>query len=67
MLQEKGQLIPIATLENNLILLNLEKSAASQIKRIAPFQNRPLAVLKDVFDDADHFGGGKLCFKHQEI
>jgi hypothetical protein len=42
----------------------MEEAAAAQTKRISPFQDRPLAVLKDVLHDAYHLRSGEFVGEH---
>jgi hypothetical protein len=62
---KERQLVPVAALKGNLALAYMEDSAASQAHRIAPFEDRHVAVLKYVLRDANHLGGRKLSGKHR--
>ena len=45
---EKGELIPVAALKNDLPVLPMRKAAAAQALGIPQLQNGPFAVLKDI-------------------
>src|SRR5581483_319437 len=62
---EKRQLVPIAALKSNCAVFHLEKSAAAQAQRIAPFQYGPLTVLEDVLHNAVHVRNRKLSREHR--
>lgn len=53
---DKGQFIPVASLKGNLAVYDMEKSATAQAFWVAPFEDSPLAILKEVFWNANHFG-----------
>lgn len=61
---EKRELVPVAPLELNLAIVDLEEPAASKSERVTPFQNRPVAVLEDVLHNAHHFGALELGLEH---
>jgi hypothetical protein len=61
---EKGKLVPVAALENDLAADDMKEATSSQTFRIAPLQNRPLPILEDVLDDADHLCSGKSIREH---
>ena len=61
---EEGQLVPIAALECDLAAEHVEKPASPEAQRVAPFEDRPFAVLEKIFDDADHFGCGEFPDEH---
>lgn len=42
----------------------MKKTAPSEALWVAPFQDGPLAILKNVLDDADHFDRGESGFEH---
>lgn len=42
----------------------MKEPAPSKAERISPLKNRPLAILKEVLDDADHGGGSESSYKH---
>src|SRR5262249_23641980 len=58
---EERQLVPVAALEHNFPINfpinNVKEPASAQAERIAPFENAPFAIFKDVFRNAHHFGG----------
>ena len=60
----KRKLVPVAPLKSDLVSADLEKTASPQTLRIAPFENGPFSVLKQVFDDASHLRGRKASAKH---
>jgi len=60
----EGELVPIATLDDDLTLDHTEKAATAETQRIGPFQNRPLAVFEDVLDNASHRGLFELSHEH---
>src|SRR4051812_37463166 len=59
------ELVPVATLERDAAFDDAEEPAAAQPKRIAPLQDRPLAVLEQVLDDARHRGRRELALEHR--
>src|SRR5215475_2799834 len=61
---QERQLVPVAALERDLPLDDVEKAAAAQAQRVAPLENRPLAVLEQVFHDAHHLCGGESRGEH---
>src|SRR5262249_21824057 len=61
---KKRKFVPIAPLKNDLIVDDMEKTAAPQAQRIPPLQNRPFTVLKQVLNDADHFCFGEPVHNH---
>jgi hypothetical protein len=42
----------------------VKKAASTQAKRVAPFENHPFAILKEIFDQAGHLGYGEFSRKH---
>ena len=60
----KRQLVPVTALERNLVIDHAKESATAESFRIFPFQDGPLAVFKDVFRDAYHFGLRKFPCEH---
>lgn len=56
--------VPIAALEGDLAVADLEEAAAAQTLGVAPFEDRPGTVLEQVLDDADHFGMGEVVLEH---
>lgn len=61
---KKRKLIPIAPLEYDLAIHNMEKAAASQTQRILPLQDRPFTIFKYILNDANHLGTRKVGGKH---
>jgi hypothetical protein len=66
MLSQERQFIPVSPLKFYFPVGYVEKTAASESERIFPFQHAPLAILENVFNDADHFGPGKFPFKYEQ-
>ena len=64
MLPQKGKLVPISSLKDDLGIEDMEKAAASQPEWVTPFHNGPFAVFEYVFNDAGHVGPGKTVGKH---
>lgn len=58
------ELVPVPALKGNFAIADQEEAAAAQPLGVTPFENRPFSILKKIFDDAKHFGGGKTLFKH---
>jgi hypothetical protein len=50
---EEREFVPVATLEHDLTISDVEKAAASKPLRITPLQDGPLAILKQVLRNAD--------------
>ena len=63
-LPEEGQLVEVTSLEDDLIVEDLEEAATTQSRWVSPFQNRPVPVLKDVLDLAHHRRATELALKH---
>src|SRR5215472_6291920 len=61
---EERQLVPVAALEHNFPINNVKEPASAQAERIAPFENAPFAIFKDVFRNAHHFGGPEGVLEH---
>jgi hypothetical protein len=61
---QKAELVPVAALKRDLVLNDVEEAATPETKGIAPLQNRPFAVLKDVLNDAYHLRCGEFCREH---
>ena len=55
MLSEERKLVPVPALKDDLAACDAKKTATAKAKRVAPFEDRPLAVFKQVFNDANHF------------
>ena len=64
LLPKKRQLVPVAALELDLVILDVEEPASSQAKWVTPFKDGPVSVLKEVVDDADHVCGCKAMDEH---
>src|SRR4051812_44906640 len=62
---EKRQLVPVAALEDDLAADDMKEAAAAQSLRIAPFEDRPLAILEHVLDDAMHLEGREPLREHR--
>ncbi len=62
---KKSELVPVAPLEDDLIVDDVEESAAPEPERVAPFQNGPFAILENLLDDASHVGRSEFCLKHR--
>jgi len=52
---EEREFIPIAALEDDLVVEDVKEAATAQAFGIAPFKNRPFAVGEQVFRDAKSF------------
>lgn len=61
---QERQLVPIATLKNNPVILDVKEPASPQSKRIPPFENCPVTVFKNILDDAYHFRSGEPVGEH---
>lgn len=61
---QECQLVPIATLENDLVILDVKEPASPQPERIPPFENRPVTVFENVFNDAYHLRIGEPVGEH---
>src|SRR6516165_8458199 len=62
-LKKRGS-VPIPALKNDFVVLDTKETAAPQAEQVLPFKDRPLAVLEDVFGDADHFRSGEIRGEH---
>lgn len=58
------QLVPVAALKNDLVILNMKEAAAAQARGVLPFKDRPCAVLEQIFDLAVHLGLGEFRREH---
>jgi hypothetical protein len=61
---KERQLVPVASLKDDLSADDMKKPATSQTKRVAPFENRPFAVFEEVLNDANHFCRAEALTKH---
>ncbi len=61
---KERKLIKIASLNNDLIALDLKKAAPAQPIGVTPFKYRPLSVLEDLFYYACHLCPAELDLKH---
>jgi hypothetical protein len=61
---EKGELIPIASLKDDAPIDHAEEPTTTEPQRIAPFQDRPLAVFEEILNDASHRGLLELLREH---
>ena len=61
---QKRKLVPIAPLEHDFVIEDMEAPASAHPKRITPFKYGPLAILKNVLWDANHFGQCKGSREH---
>ena len=52
---QEREFVPISPLKYNFPFHYMEKAASAKPKRIFPFQNGPLAIFEDVFNDRGHF------------
>jgi hypothetical protein len=57
-------LIKIASLKDDLIALDLEKTTAAQPIGVPPFQYRPVSVLEDVLNYACHLCPAEYDLEH---
>lgn len=64
LLSKKAQLIPVSALEPDAAVHDIEESTASQAFRIAPLENYPVAILKQVLDKTGHLGPLQLALQH---
>jgi hypothetical protein len=64
LLPEEGQLVEVTSLEDDLLVDDLEEAATTQSLRVSPFQNRPVPVLKDVLDLTHHRRATELALEH---
>ena len=55
---------PSSHLADDLAIDHMEEAATSHSQRIAPFKNGPLAIDKNVLDDANHIRRSKPVGKH---
>lgn len=62
---DERQFVPIAPLKGDPSVNDMEEAAAAQPFWIPPFQDRPLAIRKQVFANADHLGGVKARLEHR--
>ena len=51
MLFQERELVPISSLEYDLIVLHMEKTASAKSERIFPFQYGPLSVFEDIYHE----------------
>lgn len=63
---QERQFVPVPALEGDLAVAKEEEAAAAETERVAPFKDGAFGVLKEVFDDTDHPGGGELAAEHVE-
>ena len=61
---EEVELVKIAALEDNLVVLDVEKSAAAKTEGVAPFQDGPIARFVQGFFVAHHFRASKFDLEH---
>lgn len=64
LLSHERELVPITSLKLNSAVNDVEEATATQAQWIAPFENRPLSILKQVLDDTNHLRPSKLPGKH---
>ena len=57
---KEGELVPITPLENDAAVNHMKEAATTQSERIAPFQDCPLPIFKNVFYNANHFDPREL-------
>ena len=53
-LAQEGQLVPVAALEDDLPVDDMEKAAAAKVQGVTPLHDRPFAVGKHVFPGISH-------------
>jgi hypothetical protein len=51
-LAQKTEHIPVTTLKVYLTVDDVKEAATAQTERVTPLEDRPLAVLEDMFDDS---------------
>ena len=51
-------------MKNNFAINYVKKTAPSQTQRVFPFNNDPLAIFKNVFNNASHISLSKLKLEH---
>jgi len=61
---EEGQLISIAPLKCDASVNDVEEAASTQSLRVPPLQDGPLAILEEVFGNANHLGRVKALLEH---
>jgi len=61
---QEAELVPIAALEGDLIVDDVEEAAASEAERIAPFEDRPIADLEEIIGNADHACAREFDVEH---
>jgi hypothetical protein len=60
---QERQLVPVPSLEHDLIILNMEKAASSQAERVPPLKYGPLPIFEQVLHDTRHLGCGEFFGK----
>jgi hypothetical protein len=63
-LAKEGQLVPIPALKNDFIVDDVKEAATPKSERVAPFEDGPLAVFKNVLHEATHFGRFERVGEH---
>src|SRR4029079_18435862 len=58
------EFVPIAALKSDLSVNDMKEAAPAQSFRIPPLEDCPLAVGKEIFANANHFGGVKAGPEH---
>jgi hypothetical protein len=61
---EEGQLVEVAALKDDLVVSHLKEAATAQPVRIAPFEDRPLAILEQILDKTRHLRATELGVEH---
>jgi len=64
MLPQKGKLVPISSLKDDLGIEDMEKAAASSPEWVTPLHNGPFAVFKYILNNTGHVRSGKTVGKH---
>jgi hypothetical protein len=58
------QLVPVASLKDDLSIDDMKKAATPQTERVAPFENHPFSIFEEVLNNANHFCPGEAFSKH---
>src|SRR5262245_11215912 len=61
---QERQLVPVASLELDKRIPHMEETAPTKSKGVPPLQNRPLAILEQILDEAHHLRSRELACKH---
>ena len=63
-LPQEGEFVPVAPLEHDAAVKDVEEAAAPEPEGVPPLQDRPGAILEEVLDDAHHLGGPEAVGEH---